>query len=142
MAKDAFAKCFIMLCNNRTEKECVGRGLFGDREWRLEYLRDIRPGDIGFLLNMNTNELIGVFNARSEAQLDIEEEAWSGKFRAQVRVEAAGELRRVAEADSVLANAGVALVDLPSGKLAPMLPVQNRDVAKKLLASFEKRPVG
>ncbi len=142
MAKDALGKCFIMLCTNTTERECLGRNLFGDRESRLEYLIDIRPGDIGFLLNTTKNELIGDFKALSEAELDIEEDAWNGEFRAQVRVEPIGELKRVREAAVVLANAGIKLVDLPSGKLVPMLPVQNRDVAKKLLASFEKRQVG
>ena len=133
MPEDAFHKCFIMLCNYRTEKECLGRGLFGDRECRLEYLRDIGLGDVGFLLNTSTNELIGVFNAQSEAELDIEKEAWCGEFRAQVRVEPTGDLKRVSEAATILANAGVALVDLPSGKLVPMLPVQNTSVAQKLL---------
>ena len=133
MAKDALGKCFIMLCNNRTEKECLGRGLFGDRGWRLEYMRDIQPGDVGFLLNTSANELIGVFKAQSEAELDIEKEAWCGEFRAQVRVEPTGDLKRVSEAATILANAGVALVDLPSGKLVPMLPVQNGCVAQNLL---------
>jgi hypothetical protein len=133
MPNDAFEKCFIMLCTAKTEKECLGRGLFGDRAWRLQYLTDIRPGDTGFLLNVTRNELIGVFEARSEAQLDIEKEAWSGKFRAQVRVGTAGELKRLGEASSILANAGIALFDLPSGALVPMLPVQSKDVGAKLL---------
>ena len=136
MPNDEFGKCFIMLCNNRTEKECLGRGLFGDREWRLEYLRDIRLGDVGFLLNTSTNELIGDFKSLSKAELDIEADAWQGEFRAQVRVEPKGDLKRVSEAAIILANAGVALVDLPSGKLVPMLPVQNADVAQKLLELF------
>ena len=131
-----------MLCTKRTEQECIGRSLFGDRKQRLDYIKEISQGDTGFLLNTTTNELIGSFKALSEAQLDIEEDAWNGEFRAQVRVEPIGELKRVREAAVVLANAGIKLVDLPSGKLVPMLPVQNRDVAKKLLASFEKRPVG
>ena len=141
MAKQESHKCFIMLCNNRTEKECLERGLFGDRGWRLEYLRDIGLGDVGFLLNTSTNELIGVFNALSEAELDIEKEAWSGAFRAQVRVQPTGDLKRVSEAATILANAGVALVDLPSGKLVPMLPVQNAGVGQKLLQLInERRP--
>ena len=133
MPEDAFHKCFIMLCNNRTEKECLERGLFGDRGWRLEYLRDIGLGDVGFLLNTSTNELIGVLIAQSDAELDIEKDAWCGEFRAQVRVKPKGDLKRVSEASIILANAGVALVDLPSGKLVPMLPVQNAVVAQKLM---------
>ena len=131
-----FERCFIMLCNNSTEKECIGRNLFGDRKARLEYLKDINTGDVGFLLNTSRNQLIGPFKAMSKAELDIEKDAWGGEFQAQVRVEPVGELGRVAEAAIVLANAGVDLVALPSGKLAPSNPVQNRAVADVLLASF------
>lgn len=135
---NGFERCFIMLCNNTTEQECIGRKLFGDRQWRLEYLREIQPGDIGFLLNITKNELIGRFKAQSKAELDIEPDAWQGQFRAQVRVEIVVQLRRVSDAASVLAEAGVALVDLPSGALVPFLPVQSRAIAEKLLMSFER----
>ena len=40
------------------------------------------------------------------------------------------------EAATVLAKAGVSLIDLKSGALVPMLPVQSRDVGKKLLERF------
>lgn len=133
-----FEKCFIMLCNKRTENECLGRNLFGDRKWRLEYLGDIRPDDVGFLLNTSSNELIGVFRAQSQAELDIEKDAWQGEFQAQIQVEPLGELKRAKEAATILANAGVSLIDLRSGALVPMLPVQSRAVANKLLACFQE----
>ena len=132
-----FKKCFIMLCNNHTEQECIGRNLLGDRKGRLEYLKDINTGDVGFLLNTSKNQLIGPFKAMSKAELDIEKDAWGGEFQAQVRVEPVGELGRVAEAAIVLANAGVDLIALPSGKLAPSQPVQSRAIADALLASFD-----
>lgn len=121
-----------MLCNKRTEKECITRGLFGDRKYRLDYMKEIRPGDLGFLLNTTTNELIGPFKALSDAQLDIEEDAWVGEFCAQVRVEPIGELKRISEAAIILAKAGISLIDLPSGALVPIYPVQSRSVGKKL----------
>lgn len=131
-----FEKCFIMLCNKRTENECLGRNLFGDRKWKLEYLTEIRPGDVGFLLNTTTNELIGVFKASSGAELDIEKNAWQGEFQSQVQVESVGELQRISEASTVLAKAGVSLIDLKSGALVPMLPVQSKEVGMKLLEHF------
>ncbi|MFX0093865.1 MAG: hypothetical protein ACFFBD_19155 [Candidatus Hodarchaeota archaeon] len=133
MAEDAFEKCFIMLCNKRTEKECIGRGLFGDKKYRLEYMKEIRPGDIGFLLNITTNELIGKFKALSEAQIDIVKEAWGGGFRAQVRVEPIGELKRISEAATLLAKHGISLIDLKSGALVPLIPVQSASIGRKLL---------
>lgn len=127
-----FERCFIMLCNKRTEKECIGRSLFGDRKFRLDYMKEIRSGDLGFLLNTTTNELIGAFKALSDAQLNIEEDAWGGEFRAQVRVEPIGELKRINEAATILAKAGISLIDLPSGALVPLNPVQSASVGKKL----------
>jgi len=125
-----------MLCTNRTEKECIGRNLFGDRKLRLDYLSEVEIGDIGFLLNVANNILIGVFEARSGVQLGIEPDAWEGEFPAQIRVKPKGKLIRVSEATSVLATAGVKLIDLKFGMLAPVFPVQREDVTKQLLRSF------
>ena len=48
-----------MFCTSATEKECLERKLFGDKAWRLQYLREIKTGDIGLLFNLSRNELIG-----------------------------------------------------------------------------------
>ena len=58
-----FERCFIMLANMMTEQECIDRNLFGDKAKRVDCLDEIRPGDIGFLLNIDRDELIGVFRA-------------------------------------------------------------------------------
>ena len=131
-------QCFIMLCTNRTERECLDRALFGDRASRLQYLEEIRFGDVGLLLNVSSNELIGVFTSCSEAQVDIEPDAWGGKFRAQVQVILEGTLKRVKEAGTVLADAGVSLIDLPSGALIPIYPVHEKDITRRLLNYFER----
>jgi hypothetical protein len=131
-----FEKCFIMLCNWETEQECIDRNLFGDKAKRLECLADIRPGDIGFLLNIDRDELIGVFRARSEAQLHIDPKAWKGKFAAQVHVELIGELKRLSDAAYILGKAGVGLRQLASGLPGPQEPVQGKEVGEKLLVNF------
>lgn len=136
MEADSFDRCFIMLCNKHTEQECIVRGLFGDRKYRFDYLKEISPGDLGFLLNTTTNELIGPFKSITEAQIDIEEDAWIGEFRAQLRVEPIGEIKRMKEAAPLLAKAGIDLIDLPSGALVPVLPVQGKDIAKCLFEKF------
>ncbi len=133
---DPYERCFIMLCDERTEEECIRRGLFGDRAKRFEYLDEIRPGDVGLLLNVNKDELIGVFGACSEAEMNIEPDAWNGRFAAQVRVKPVGELRRVSDATYILTKAGVRMVHLASGAPAPEYPVHGRDVGEKLLAHF------
>ena len=135
-----FERCFVMLCNNDTEGECLKRNLFGDRAKRFEYLDEINPGDIGFLLNVNKDELIGIFRACSEAQLHIEPDAWNGKFAAQVRVELINELQRIKDATYILSKAGVGMGQLASGAQAPQYPVHGQDVGEKILAHF-KEPI-
>ena len=130
-------KCFIMLCNMETEQECINRSLFGDKARRLDLLIEIKPGDIGFLFNVERDELIGVFRACSEVGLHLESDAWKGKFAAQVRVERLGELKRIGDAAYVLAKAGVGMGRLASGMPAPMYPVHGAEVTRSLLAQFD-----
>ena len=135
-----FERCFIMLCNNDTEGECLERNLFGDMARRFEYLDEIKPGDIGFLLNIYKDELIGIFRACSEAQLHIEPDAWDGKFAAQVRVELISELQRIKDATYILRKVGVGMGQLASGIPAPQYPIHGQDVGEKILANF-KEPI-
>ncbi|MFC1604406.1 hypothetical protein ACFL5F_05190 [Planctomycetota bacterium] len=134
---DQLERCFIMLCNDQTEGECIERNLFGDMARRFEYLDEIKPGDIGFLLNVNKDEIIGIFRARSEAQLHIEPDAWDGKFAAQVRVELISNLQRIKEATYILSKAGVGMGQLASGAPAPQYPVHGQDVGEKILSNFK-----
>jgi hypothetical protein len=127
-----------MLCNNLTEGECLERNLFGDKANRLPDLSDIKVGDIGLLLNVFNDELLGVFHACSEPQLNIVPDAWDGRFAAQVRVELIGELQRVKDAAYILNKAGVGMCQLKSSGLAPQYPVHGQDVGEKLLAHFRK----
>jgi hypothetical protein len=131
-----FERCFIMLCNMLTEQECIDCSLFGDKARRIDDLDEIKPGDIGFLLNIDKDELIGVFRACSEAQCDIEPKAWKGKFAAQVRVELIGELTRVGDAAYILGKAGVGMGTLASGIPAPQYPVHGQEVGENILAHF------
>jgi len=133
-----FERCFIMLCDDSTEEECLRRNLFGDMARRLENLDEIEPGDLGFLLNINRDELIGMFWACSEAQLHIEPDAWDGRFAAQVRVELIGQLQRIKDAAYIIEKAGVETRQSMSGALVPEYPVHGREVGEKLLAHFRE----
>ena len=127
-----------MLCDDGTEEECLERNLFGDMARRLENMDEIEPGDMGFLLNINRDELTGVFRACSIPQLHIEPDAWNGRFAAQVRVEPIGELKRIKDAAYILGKAGVGLRQLTSGLPGPQEPVHGQDVGEKLLVHFEE----
>ncbi len=108
-----------MFYDDSTEEECLRRNLFGNMARRLENLGEIEPGDMGFLLNINRDELIGIFRACSEPQLHIEPDAWDGRFAAQVRVEPIGELQRIKDAAYILKKAG--LETRQSGKFGESL---------------------
>jgi len=131
-----YERRFIMLCDDSTEEECLRRNLFGDMARRLENLDEIESGDIGFLLNINRDELIGIFRACSEPQLHIEPDAWDGRFAAQVRVELVGELERITDAAYILKKAGLETRQSVSGALVPEYPVHGREVGEKLLTHF------
>ncbi len=133
-----FDKGFIMLCDDRTEQECLKRNLFGDLARRFQELDEIKVGDIGLLLNINRDELIGIFRACSKAQLHIEPDAWDGKFEAQVRVELIGKLQRIKDAAFILNKAGLGMRQATSGALVPQFPVFERDVMEKILAHFSE----
>ncbi len=131
-----FERCFIMLCNDLTEGECIERNLFGDRARTLQYMNDIKSGDIGLLLNVDKDELIGIFRACSEPQLHIEPDAWDGRFAAQVRVELISKLQRLKDAAFILNKAGIGMTQLKSGAPAPQFPVHGQDVGENILAHF------
>lgn len=133
-----FERGFIMLCDDLTEGQCLQRCLFGDKARKLQDLTDLEPGDIGLLLNINRDELIGIFRASSKAGLHIEPDAWDGRFAAQVKVELLGELQRITDASYILKKAGVALAQLKSGAPAPQYPVHPREVMEKILTHFKK----
>jgi hypothetical protein len=80
-------KYWKFVCKNDTEAECFQRMLFGDSEKMRETVERVKEGDICFLYNLDTDVLFGPFKARDDGRMDIEREAWDGRFRAQVRVE-------------------------------------------------------
>ena len=133
-----FEKGFIMLCDERTEEECLRRNLFGDKAKKFQSLCEIKPGDVGLLLNISNDELIGIFQAASEPKLHIEPDAWNKRFAAQVSVKLIGKLQRIKDASYILKKAGVALAQLKSGALAPQYPVHDQNVMEKILTHFQE----
>ncbi len=133
-----FERGFIMLCDDLTEGQCLERSLFGDKAHKLQDLSDLQPGDIGLLLNINRDELIGIFRASSKAGLHIVPDAWDGRFAAQVKVELLGELQRIKDAAYILKKAGVGLAQLKSGASTPQYPVLTREVMEKILSHFRE----
>lgn len=132
--------CFFMLCTDRTEKECLEKGLFGDREWRLPHLKSIKKGDIGFLLNISKNELLGIFEAESPAQLNIDPNAWERQFPAQVKMKLVGRsVQRISGATEKLEKI-VQLREIKRESFSYKVPTQNTygpEVTEKVLTLYD-----
>lgn len=147
--------CFFMLCTNKTEEECLKLGLFGDRETRIPHLRPIKPGDIGFLINISTDELIGIFVAESYVQLNIVPKAWNGEFPAQVKVKLIGKIQRIKNISSSL-DKFMTLTEIRKNNKFYKVPAKNvygpeitikvlslfQDIPEELLAQKEEPEIG
>ena len=127
-----------MLCTNGTEKECLEKGLFGDREWRLPYLKSIKKGDIGFLLNVTQDQLLGIFVAESGAQLNIDPNAWNSRFPAQLKVKLIDKLQRVDKASDKLEKI-IGLREIQRNPFPYKVPLKNTygpDITDRVLSLF------
>jgi len=79
-------KAYLFICSDETLNECFSRRLFGIGKRHWSTVKEINEGDTIFLYNISSKELIGPFIAASKGGLEIEPEAWSGRFSSQVRV--------------------------------------------------------
>lgn len=129
--------CFIMICTNRTEEECLKKGLFGGPEWRLPFLKFIKKGDIGFLYNLTSDELIGIFRAKGPAQLNIDPKAWGGRFPAQIKVTLLGELQRIKNAKEKLKNIIEFQKYQDTPHEFPKYNTYNPEITEKILSLFK-----
>jgi transitional endoplasmic reticulum ATPase len=130
---------FFMICRNQTEQECLDKGLFGDREWRLPYIKSVQKGDLGFLLNVSQDCLLGIFEAEGPARLNIDQAAWGGGFPAQIKVRQVGDLQRIKSASAKLASF-MTLREIRRHPKSYKVPAQNAygpDITQKVLSLFE-----
>jgi SAM-dependent methyltransferase len=76
--------------------------LFGASRQHGAVVIRVRKGDFLFLLNLDTDLLLGVFRATSNGKLNLEPEAWNGNYPYQVKVEALGDIIPIANARKLL----------------------------------------
>lgn len=105
---------FLFACTMKTQEECFARLLFGaDKPYAPIVIR-VRKGDLLFLNNIEADVLYGVFRAISNGKLNIQPEAWKGKYPYQVMVEKIGAIK-------VLKNAKKRLGKLKIKRNTPIL---------------------
>ncbi len=132
-------KCFIMLSLNTTQQEAIDRGLFGEIGRSFMHIQEIEPGDIGFLFNLDSDALIGPFEASSKPGMNLVPEAWDGKYPSQVHVKPIGYLKRIDDASRVLNSLDIETDEFRYDVRVPRFPVHSWDKAEKLLAIIQSR---
>jgi hypothetical protein len=53
-------KCFVMICNDKTEGICIREKIMGTVKTREEYLEGIEEGTEGLLWNYNSEVFLGL----------------------------------------------------------------------------------
>jgi hypothetical protein len=100
-------KGFLAICGYETEKECLEKMLFGSlAKWTTEIAK-VKKGDIGFLRNYEAQTLFGIFRAESDGLLNIDKDAWGGRFPAQVKVAWEKQCNPLQNADATLWSLGI-----------------------------------
>lgn len=129
----------IFVCTNKTEHECLQRMLFGTSKLYAANVKAVKPGDVVFLLNVNSDTLYGVFNAKSNGRQNIVSEAWKGKYPYQVEVEPSGNIQTVKNAKRILQKLGIEwhkpLSDSTTERLLTLFsPKESKNLVKTLEA--------
>lgn len=135
--------CFFITCTDRTEKECLDRGLFGTNEWRFPYLRSIKKGDIGFLWNVSRDLVLGIFEAEGPAQLNTVPDAWGGGFPAQIKVKLLGEFQKISNATDKFGKI-LELIEVKREPYSYKVPPKNTygpEITEKILSLFKTQDV-
>ena len=104
---EVLKRSFLFVCTNKSEGECLDRLLFATEKSYGPVVLRIRRGDILFLNNIDTDVLHGVFKAVSDGGLDIEEGAFNGRYRYQVKVKHLGGVIKVEKAKRLLGRFGL-----------------------------------
>jgi len=107
----------VFACTSSTESESFKRLLFGTHRVYAPGAMRVKRGDLLFLLNLDSDLLHGVFRAASDAGINIEPEAWGGRYPYQVRVEPIREIISLRDARKLLKQLGIRRSIPISGKI-------------------------
>jgi cleavage and polyadenylation specificity factor subunit 4 len=129
---------FIFGCSSDTMDECLGRGIFGLPAHMKAAASSILPGATIFLFNVTDRLLFGIFEALTQAVMNIEPTAFSknpnassSPFPVQIRVRISLECPPLEDTDAVLNDI---LRSRGKGRIGALTHAQTEAIAN-LLAS-------
>lgn len=97
----------IFACTNKSKEECFRRLLFGTNKVYAPAVMRVKKGHYLFLLDLDSDRLYGVFEATSDAEMNIQPEAWEGKYPYQVKVKPIEKIMPVENAKKLLKTLGI-----------------------------------
>jgi DNA modification methylase len=97
----------IFACTKNSESECLQRLLFATNQIYEEKIYSVKKGDVVFLINLDTNKIYGPFIAETDGSVNIQPEAFKGKYPFQVKVRPNGELKVLSNAKTLLSKLGI-----------------------------------
>jgi len=98
---------YVFACTEKSQKECFERMLFSTNKLYEDKVLRVKKGDLLFLLNIDSHVLYGAFKAKSDGGININPEAWGGKYPFQVEVEKNGEIKSMKHAEKILSKLGI-----------------------------------
>ena len=98
---------WVFFCNNNTQEECFRRCIVGSPEKYLSRFTSLRAGDPVLLYNYESGMLVGHFIATSEVGLDIVQEEWIRRYRAQVRLKLENRFAKPVPKDKLITIPGL-----------------------------------
>jgi hypothetical protein len=82
---------YVFLCASESLKDCLKHKLFTCSGENVKVVREVEVGSIVFLLNMDSNTLVGPFTAAGSTRTGLEPGGWrevsDTQYKASIRVE-------------------------------------------------------
>jgi len=138
----------VTACNNLTYDEVMRRRLIGLPRAQYDLMKQLKHrASAIFLLNMETRELFGVFEAEGRAGMDIEPTAWnsgasggSGRHgRTSSRFPAQCSFSIAADFESPLSERHYRDILAGSDRKQPRIRLLNADEVRKLIKIFQQK---